>query len=98
MCNIARIIPTDLVLLGLRVAVTAPTIREAREYVTRAAQELNAEGHHIYHSISKVALDNGGTLEALTPAGLHGRSIDRVVTLGVSNNNTQTGRTHEPQS
>lgn len=82
MCDLEQLTTTDRVLLGQHVAVFAPTIREAREYVNRVAQELKADGHHVYHSISKVVLDNGGTLEALTPTGIRGRTLDHIVNLG----------------
>lgn len=84
MCHLERLTTTDRVLLGQHVAVITPTAREAREYVTRTAQDLKATGHHVYHSIGKVTLDNGGTLEALTPGGLHGRVLDHVATFGWS--------------
>lgn len=82
MCNLEQLTTTDRVLLGQHVAVTAPTLREAREHVTRTAQELKATGHHVRHSISKVVLDNGGTLEALTQLGIRGRTLDHIVTIG----------------
>lgn len=82
MCNLEQLTTTDRVLLGQHVAVTAPTLREAREHVTQVARDLRTAGHHVYHSINKVTLDNGGTLEALTPTGVRGRTLDHVVTLG----------------
>lgn len=82
MCNLGQLTTTDRVLLGQHVAVIAPTLRKAREYVTRTAQELKATGHHVRPSISRVTLDNGGTLEALTPMGVRGRTLDHIVTLG----------------
>lgn len=89
MCHIEQLTITDRVLLGQHVAVTAPTVREGREYVTRFAREFKAAGHHARHSIGRVALDNGGTLEALTPAGLHGRTLDHVAALGTVDHNNQ---------
>lgn len=82
MCTIDQLTPTDRVLLGQHVAVTAPTLQAAREYITRTAQHLKTTGHHVYHSINKVTLDNGGSLEATTPIGIRGRTLDHVVTLG----------------
>ena len=82
MCNLGQLTTTDRVLLGQHVAVIAPTLREAREHVTQAARDLRSTGHHVYHSISRVTLDNGGTLEALTPMGVRGRTLDHIVTLG----------------
>lgn len=79
MCNLEQLTTIDRVLLGQHVAVFAPTVREAREYVTRVALELKASGHHVYHSIGKVVLDNGGTLESFAPAALrHGRESYRL--------------------
>ena len=85
MCDLEQLTTTDRVLLGQHVAVTAPTLREAREHVTRTAQELKATGHHVRHSISKVVLDNGGTLEALPPMGAFVRDPDHIVYLGAMN-------------
>lgn len=82
MCDLEQLTTTDRVLLGQYVAVVAPTLQRSREHVTQVAQELKAAGHHVYHSISKVTLDNGGTLEALTQLGIRGRTLDHVVTLG----------------
>ena len=82
MCNLEQLTTTDRVLLGQHVVVTAPTLQRSREYVTQVAQALRGAGHHVYHSISKVVLDNGGTLEAVTPTGVRGRTLDHVVTLG----------------
>lgn len=85
MCNLGQLTTTDRVLLGQHVAVTAPTLRAAREYVTLVARELKATGHHVYHSISKVVLDNGGTLEALPPMGAFVRDPGHIVYLGAMN-------------
>ena len=82
MCNLERLTTADRVLLGQHVAVIAPTLQRSREYVTQVAQAFRGAGHHVHHSISKVTLDNGGTLEALTPLGIRGRTLDHVVTLG----------------
>lgn len=82
MCDLEQLTTTDRVLLGQHVAVTAPTAREAREYVTQVARDLKTAGHHVRHSIGKVALDNGGTVEAFTPTGIRGQTLDHVVTLG----------------
>lgn len=84
MCHLERLTTTDRVLLGQHVAVVAPTLQRSREYVTAVAQAFRGAGHHVYHSIGKVTLDNGGTLEALTPGGLHGRVLDHVATFGWS--------------
>lgn len=82
MCHIEQLTTTDRVLLGQHVAVIAPDVRRAREHVSLVAQYLKAGGHHVYHSISKVVLDNGGTLEALTQLGIRGRTLDHIVTIG----------------
>lgn len=73
---------TDRLLLGERVAVIGPNLTTSRQVVTDTAQELKHLGHHAHHSISKVSLDNGGTLEATTPTGIRGRTLDHVVILG----------------
>lgn len=79
MCHLEQLTTTDRVLLGQHVAVTAPDVRRAREYVTRVAQELKAAGLHVHHSIGKVVIDNGGTLESFAPAELrHGRESYRL--------------------
>lgn len=82
MCNLGQLTTTDRVLLGQHVAVIAPNLQRSREYVTQVAQAFRGAGHHVYHTISKVTLDNGGTLEALTPIGVRGRTLDHIVTLG----------------
>ena len=82
MCGLTALSTTDRLLLGQHVAVTAPTLQVAREYVTRTAQQLRTTGHHVYHSIGKVTLDNGGTLEALSSVGLHEWNFDHAVLLG----------------
>ena len=81
MCNLEQLTTTDRVLLGQHVAVTAPTLQRSREHVTRVAKDLKASGHHVYHSIGKVVLDNGGTLEALTLTCAHEQDPDRIVHL-----------------
>lgn len=73
---------TDRLLLGERVAVIGPNLTRSRRAVTNTARELRQLGHHAHHSISKVSLDNGGTLEATTPTGIRGRTFDHVVILG----------------
>lgn len=85
MCNLGQLTTTDRVLLGQHVAVTAPTLQRSREYVTQVAQALRGAGHHVYHSIGKLALDNGGTLEALPPMGAFVRDPDHIVYLGAMN-------------
>lgn len=73
---------TDRLLLGEKVAVIGPNLTTSRQVVTDTAQELKHLGHHAHHSISKVSIDNGGTLEAVTPMGIRGRTLDHVVVLG----------------
>lgn len=81
MCNLEQLTTTDRVLLGQHVAVIAPDVRRAREHVNLVAQYLKVEGHHVYHSIGKVALDNGGALEALTLTGAYEQDPDHIVYL-----------------
>lgn len=81
---------TDRLLLGERVAVIGPNLTTSRQVVTDTAQELKHLGHHAHHSISKVSLDNGGTLEAVTPTGIRGRTLDHVLVLGCVDNDVVT--------
>ena len=82
MCHIEQLTTTDRVLLGQHVAIITPDVSKARPYVTRVARSLRARGHHVYHSINRVALDNGGALEALTPVEARGRALGHVITVG----------------
>lgn len=92
MCDLEQLTTTDRVLLGQHVAVTAPDAREAREHVTHVAQLLKASGHHVYHSINRVALDNGGALEALTPVEARGRTPGHVITVGAMDHDNNQDR------
>lgn len=81
---------TDRLLLGEKVAVIGPNLTTSRQVVTDTARELKHLGHHVHHSIGKLSLDNGGTLEAATPMGIRGRALDHVVILGAVDDHTVT--------
>lgn len=85
MCHLEQLTTTDRVLLGQHVAVVAPTLQRSREYVTAVAQAFRGAGHHVYHSIGKATLDNGGTVEALTLTGVRERDPDHIMYLGAMN-------------